>query len=184
MKFSSVIKSSFFVSSILLYAIRASEPKVQMNLSNWYNNTTQVIHLFSCGATPFGVKNYLQADNCVHFEKLTPGYNGCLISIPIKDNGEESFSLKAFRLVPEDNLQSCVQLYFACLSLNGKSKLNVSCTANYMKSGHEEMGLTLAQQEINWDTKNPPSYITIDIEGVMGGRWNDAHVAIKPHIVN
>ncbi|GMU19352.1 MAG: hypothetical protein AMXMBFR12_05440 [Candidatus Babeliales bacterium] len=161
----------------------ASEPRIQLNFNNWQNNRDSVVQVFSHkGPTPWGVMNYLKVAEYAQITKLTPGYNGSITSIPLKP-GLLGFFVAGIRLVPEKYVKDCLQFYFTYFAHEDKSELTIMCTANQKQNENKESGYPVASKELSWQTKNPPAYITIEIEGTLGVSWNDAQVTIKPNLV-
>lgn len=168
---------------MFLFNCKASEPRIQLNFNNWQNNRDCVVQVISHkGPTPWGVMNYLKVDESASISKLTPGYNGTLTSIALNPKAL-GFFVAGIRLVPENYVKDCLQFYFTCMPNEDKTELTITCTAHQRQNENKESGYPITSKELSWQTKNPPAYITIEIEGTLGASWNDAQVSIRPNLV-
>ncbi|CAN5172801.1 hypothetical protein BH09DEP1_BH09DEP1_0460 [soil metagenome] len=166
------------LAAIALAAATLVPPSIEITLQNWQNNRNGVINIYQCARPASYGTNYLVGIEGDPIASILPAYNQTPIVIPIKKN-IPAFYTALLYLIPGDDLSDCIELFLAHSQEGVNSSLNIHCIARHKKSQVKELGLNIAAETMKWKTSNPPSSISIEIEGTVGTQWNNAQASIK-----
>ena len=150
--------------ALAVATILPGQPYIEVALSNWQNSRKEIVNIYEC-------ENPTKPGALI--ASLTPGHNETSVQLPLRKN----FTL--IQLVPMDHSPYWVDLTFVKRETIKECYFDIHATAKHKVSIFEERGYCIANKTIEWKPDNPPSYITVEIEGTVGQTWHNSQAQIK-----
>lgn len=151
-----------FVSMIIptLIAMQDVPPYIEVTLRNWDNQKFSNVNIYSVHESSER-ENFLENVKQNLVAQMLPGSHQINKQLDV-----EKINPKTIRLIAANNPNGCLELIFTRGLISANPYFQVMCLARYLTKNYGSSD-NIFYTKVNWDSQNPPSYISFEIDGTF-----------------